>query len=108
MFSDELSPNMSAIVGLVPTICFRVPAGDTVSSRGVGSGERAVLLRLVMIIAYACCVLELFRCERCKRPFSPGARLEAVRLSPGAGQAALLSTPPTHTPPRQMASPLPQ
>ena len=27
-----------------------VPAGDTVSSRGVGSGERAVLFRLVMII----------------------------------------------------------
>ena len=41
---------MSAIVSLVPTICFRVPAGDTVSSRGVGSGERAVLFRLVMII----------------------------------------------------------
>ena len=45
--SAELLPNI--VVNLFPTICYRVPEGDTEGSLGAASGERPVLWRLAIV-----------------------------------------------------------
>ena len=69
----ELFPNM--VVNLFPTICFRVPVGDTVSSRGVAKGERPVLLacgvwRLWLALGACCNALLVLRNCDYKAPFA--------------------------------------
>ena len=61
--SEELL--LESIAGdLFPTICFRVPEGDTVGGLGAASGERPVLWRLAIVAGalrlLQCC--ELWNC----------------------------------------------